>query len=376
MITARLILERLDKNQDLLERREQPSRSFVNQFMKFLYMHHAQVGYTITDINGTSRSVSPGGTGSWHNFVPHLVMGAPGGGIWTPYSSYSVNTNLWAQMLPGELVGIVVGAGSTSPTPGDYRLEDRIPHGRTGKSGTKADFVNGGFETGNLNGWTIGTNDTEWNPVVSSAAWSQKVGSYFCAGRSTGSVTEGSYWYIRQDIDLTNVTHIGFTIGRLSYGASVNRWCRVYIGGNLVYYRDMSGSSEANWPLILNVQDLTGIQTFEVRHYLQSVGMTYDWTGLEGFTTYNMKQLEYGGCEVINQSYANPNGQFTIQRYFTNNSAVPITVNEVGLQSPGCYPADNTPTYAFLMARDVVPGGIALAASEILRVTYVVQITV
>jgi len=83
-------------------------------------------------------------------------------------------------------------------------------------------------------------------------------------------------------------------------------------------------------------------------------------------------QLEYGGCELIGLAFADPNGQFTIRRYFTNNSGGLITVNEVGIYSVG-QPAGSS--YIFLIARDLT-GGVAVAHTELLRVTYVVQITV
>ena len=86
-------------------------------------------------------------------------------------------------------------------------------------------------------------------------------------------------------------------------------------------------------------------------------------------------QLEYGGCELVGITFANPNGQFTIRRYFTNNSGGSITVNEVGIHAVGT-DYDNKYAWAFLIARDIVAGGVAVANTEILRVTYVPQITV
>ena len=84
-------------------------------------------------------------------------------------------------------------------------------------------------------------------------------------------------------------------------------------------------------------------------------------------------QLEYGGCELVDLTFANPNGEFTIRRYFTNLSGGPITVNEVGIHSVG---TDlSTEAWAFLIARDLT-GGVAVADTEILRATYVPQITV
>lgn len=88
-------------------------------------------------------------------------------------------------------------------------------------------------------------------------------------------------------------------------------------------------------------------------------------------------ELEYGGCELIGIAFVNPNGEFTIRRYFTNASGGSITVNEVGIYAVGTYaPTSSFYSNSFLIARDVVAPGVAVADTEILRVTYVPQITV
>lgn len=88
-------------------------------------------------------------------------------------------------------------------------------------------------------------------------------------------------------------------------------------------------------------------------------------------------QLEYGGCELAGIVFADPNGEFTIRRYFTNLSGGGITVQEVGIYAAGThYDAnDGGNSWPFCVARDLT-GGVAVANTEILRVTYVPQITV
>jgi hypothetical protein len=102
---------------------------------------------------------------------------------------------------------------------------------------------------------------------------------------------------------------------------------------------------------------------------------TYLWLG--GYGNYeqgvwqicaNAVRFDYGGCEVVDdESYVNPNGSFTVRRYFTNKSGGSITVNEVGI-------------YALLkelaIARDLVSPGVAVADGETLKVEYTCQITV
>ena len=86
-------------------------------------------------------------------------------------------------------------------------------------------------------------------------------------------------------------------------------------------------------------------------------------------------QLEYGGCELINIAFVAPNGEFTIRRYFTNASGGSITINEIGIYSVGT-DFDTYYAWPFCVARDIVSPGIAVANTELLRVTYVPQITV
>lgn len=85
-------------------------------------------------------------------------------------------------------------------------------------------------------------------------------------------------------------------------------------------------------------------------------------------------ELEYGGCELVGIVFSDPNGEFTIRRYFTNHSGGGITVEEVGIHTVGGNYGDRA-AWAFLIARDLT-GGVAVANTEILRVTYVPQITV
>lgn len=85
-------------------------------------------------------------------------------------------------------------------------------------------------------------------------------------------------------------------------------------------------------------------------------------------------QLLYGGCELYGLTFVNPNGQMSIRRYFTNVLGGAISVQEVGIYSPGKTTVpDNR---IFCIARDVVAPAVTVNNGEILRVTYVPQITV
>lgn len=85
-------------------------------------------------------------------------------------------------------------------------------------------------------------------------------------------------------------------------------------------------------------------------------------------------QLEYGGCEVLEPSFANPNGSMLIRRYFTNDSGGNVTVQECGIYSFGYQ--DTSHIYNYCIARDVVNPAVVVADTEILVATYTVGITV
>jgi len=88
-------------------------------------------------------------------------------------------------------------------------------------------------------------------------------------------------------------------------------------------------------------------------------------------------EMEYGGCELVNIAFADPNGTFDVRRYFTNLSGGAITVEEVGINAAGGHYVSNDwgPVFPFCIARDLT-GGVAVANTELLRVTYTIQITV
>lgn len=228
MLTAKLILERFDRDHHLLERREQPSRSFLLQFIELLYVAHASIvvatPYAMTDITGAARDIDSAcvSNAQARGSKGHLRIGSSGGqsGIWGSAGA-ALNVagqDISDQTIVGELIGIVVGTGVVAVTPADYVLGTRIAHGRA-------------------------------------------------AG-----------------------------------------------------------------------------------------------------------ELEYGGTELVGLVFADPNGEFTIRRYFTNLSGGGITVEEVGIYMIGCN-SNSVDNWPFCGARDLT-GGVAVADTELLRATYVVQITV
>ena len=369
MLTANLILERLNKEGKLLERREQPSRSFVLQLMDLLYLKHAQADRATRDIYNALRTV---------DFNPNFgqinleVASAPGHA-----GCAKVVTNV-DRHLEGQDAGIQVGKGTSAPTPTDYRMADRINHRRSGAAGIPASFANPSFETGDLTGWTSATNGF-MRVVVESAGWGYKDGTYYCALESTPDASvspygqAGHYAQVSQSIDLTNVTHIRFQLRGQGTWASSFAF-EVWVDGRPVYRIELADGTDYPNQLV-DVSAFTGIHTITFKCTATAAFYAADhgaW--IDNIETLNIVELEYGGCEIVNLTFSDPNGQFTIRRYFTNSSSASITVNEVGIQA--MEQDTGSSGRAFLIARDVVSPGIAVGPGEILRVTYVPQITV
>ena len=82
-------------------------------------------------------------------------------------------------------------------------------------------------------------------------------------------------------------------------------------------------------------------------------------------------QLSHGLQVISSLSVSDPNASFTVRRDFTNSSGASITVNEVGLYGH-CQNAESI-TSVFLMLRDIIAGGQAVADGSTLRVTYTIQ---
>ncbi|GAI19419.1 unnamed protein product, partial [marine sediment metagenome] len=142
MLTAKLILERLDRDGRLLERREQLSKSFTKGFLELLYLAHAQITagapYNMTDIYGNARTVDSQAISAARQFKENLRIGAPAG-IAHVFCLVGNELDSASEFLKGEMeaskIGIQVGRGDTAVTPTDTKLENRIYHGRQGIDG-------------------------------------------------------------------------------------------------------------------------------------------------------------------------------------------------------------------------------------------------
>jgi hypothetical protein len=120
-LTTTLTLEKRDQNGFILDRREQPSRSWLKNYINMMYVlsgYGVNTIAAVTDIGGTSRAF-----GASKNSYLHI--GSPAG--YTTLYPFVGGSN----MVLGENMGVVVGSGSTAVTPTDSKLETQILHGET-----------------------------------------------------------------------------------------------------------------------------------------------------------------------------------------------------------------------------------------------------
>lgn len=397
MLTAKLILERLDKEGRLLERREQPSRSFVQNFINLLYCAHAQITssapYPMTDIDGNARDID--GQSSSHYGKANLKVGSSPGtsGVYNSpgfYSSGSPYTGpLHLNTIVGEKIGIQVGRGTTAVTPTDTKLEGRIWHGSKGIDASPVLYT----------GYNIGDDEDGHHKIYPDYQEGQsfmvhvplhitsvklKVFRIGSPGNMTVAIQKADVDGEPDGTDLgtkdVNCDAISDTspgewvTWTFASSIAIEPWttyCIVVRGGvntsNCLNWRN-DGSSPTYQ---------RGMLVYSSNAGASWASATYDDYMFEvwGQVEAGEEQIEYGGCELLSIAFADPNGQFTIRRYFTNNSGGSITVNEVGIYSVGTDSWNTHSSWAFLIARDPT-GGIAVADTEILRVTYVPQITV
>jgi len=421
MLTAKLVLERLNERGKLLERREQQSRSFTRGLIDLLYTMHSQVPvagpYTIESTDMADRLVDVTLTGklAGRGVSGHLRIGAPAGqgSVITEQAPTSSATAGQCGPAPrvsllGNDLGIIVGIDNTAVTPDDRRLGQRIGHGRRPADGGAVMFEN--YADGEDTSYDIDS-ATKWvaqefTPAVShriTSVWVKiyKAGApgdltvsirpcdsttntidFFPHATSvlaTGTIAEGDIPAASPGA-LTQcvfATPVDLYAGHRYY---INLDCPGSVGANNVYWRyDAGGATYAR------AFDSYASSVFGRRYYSADSGVS--WTvasnSVHMFQEWGQSigEFEYGGCDLSNINFVDPDGEFTIRRYLENHCGGAITVNEVGIAAGGTWhfgAAGTNYNYAdtFLIARDIVGGGIAVADGELLRVTYVPQITV
>jgi hypothetical protein len=312
-----LVVERFNRRGNLIEVRRQLSQSYTTDFIRLLYTQQAQAA--------TYNSPA----------AVNLGLASPPGRVVYLYGH-------------GCNYGIVVGRGTTPPSPSDVALEYPIGHGRTYVASLQPKLINPSFETGDFTGWATS------NP---------------------GSIVEGGfpgsggkyYWYtgvgvatrwISQSLDFTNVT--GIKLAYYLYAAALPATLSLLYNGT-TFFSDTLGSGGINRQIIVPVST-SGTKTLKIQVVTAGGGAYMQCDSIEVYGT----QLEYGGSECTFPTFSGPNGEMTLRRYLYNRSGSSITINEVGLVAlPGR-----------LILRDIVSPGIVLADGETLRVVYAAQIIV
>ncbi|MBA7552362.1 hypothetical protein ES705_44923 [subsurface metagenome] len=395
MLTAKLILERLDKEGRLLERREQRSKSFTKGFLELLYVAHAQLTdgapYSMTDIDGFARDIDSRSHTTARFAKGTLKIGSSGGdgGVFVPTPSTTATFRPEKGVLSGHKIGIQVGRGNTAVTPTDTKLENKIHHGRQGVDGAPVLYT--GYNTGDDEDGHHGIypdyqEGQSFQVPVSLHITSVKLKVYRTGspGDMTVAIQKGDVDGKPDGVDLGTKDVNCDAIAAASPGEwvtwafaasiAVEPWityCIVVRGG-------VDAGNELNW------RNDGSDPTYLRGNLLYSSNAGVSWTTLPaddymfevwGQVEAGDEQIEYGGCELVGITFVNPDGEFTIRRYFTNASGALITVEEVGMYAGGTLYGTVPGAWAFLIARDLT-GGVAVAGGEILRVTYVPQITV
>ena len=401
MLTAKLLLERLDKEGRLLEKREQRSKCFTKSFIELLYIAHAQIEsgapYTMTDIRGMDAcdidseitALDVGNRGC----KPTLAIGSPPGSSQSIFGGGHYGDNLQASMLQsilmGEHLGIQLGGGATAVTPLDHFLETRFGHGIR-----PADGGNVTFESYKVN------DDTAWS----------NLNTDYWAGQSFRAQHHHKLYSVK-----LKLYRVG-TPGIVTVDIHAGRWTDDEISpiGSALVTQTFDGDTltvdtggewrEITFPsqieivpgmdyVIVIYAAATGLRwlydTSSSEYYrgtrIESTNGGGAWSTKNGddfmFEEIGRSsgELHYGGCELDDLTISDPDGEFTIRRYLKNKSGESREVNEVGIYAAGHDCRGTTESgniFVFLIAHDVLVSPITVAATELLRATYVPQITV
>lgn len=409
-----ITLNLYDRYGRLKSRKIQPMRSFTLGLMELFY---CASGHFIASSPSYARDVDfvnkrvvfpnfPTGSTGYSLTMTSGRLSAGGGLSAHPDASYSTGYSGYPQWsticLSGQDIGIVIGNGTTAVTPADRRLEKKFGHGVRGPDGspvvmfayTGSDSQNqtigsattfGGmlfipdrtfqctsaevkiYKSGSPGNCTViirGVDDVDFVPNYGRVDTDILTGTILEAsipGASPGSLVAASFGTVR---DLY-AGHYYSLIASTPVATCYWRYETSLTTGASVGYRSFNGQYY-NYPVRLNTSNggtswgSNSGQAAGCRVLGQSLG-----------------EFEYGGCFLDSYLVSNPNAEFVVRRQFRNNCGSSLTVNEVGLQTPQTAYASGRPfNWSTLIARDIIGGGQVVADTEVLEITYTVQITV
>ena len=378
MLTAQLDVSKFGKDGELCFR--QPARSFLQNFISLLYTAFAQVDYGIPDIDGIGRTVR--GSGYIYDYRGVNLAVTPSG--------------KGKVLVPNECIGVQVGASDAAVTPTDIDLGSRIHH--VDRMPETANVVMDALQyPGATTFYYIYTD--RWAAAPFRVPWAFNlytcklrafrgtdvsdrtltVGLRKCdgSGRPTGAdlilgtvdgailqglpeASPGTLLEVTFDSPYIVRPHTHYAlVARLDGGSTTNsvRWIRSNVS-NIYLHKERtsrlatSSDSGASWTLDTNYN-----QFFYQLLGRRPVGLCYHGTVVR---------------ELISSA---PNIQFTIEAFFSNYCGSPVTVREMGIYANGNI-NDSYEAKSFLIARDVLSTTVTVADGEVLRVRYVVQITV
>jgi hypothetical protein len=379
MMRGLIEIDRFGKNG--VEHRSQLCRSFNRNFISMLYSAFAQVNYTLTDIDGISR------TCEIDRDRPLLGVTQPA--LHLPFTGQ-------------EMLGVQVGGSDVVTSPLDSDLGSRIPHADaapesinitmegvrfTGMTSTRSIYsaywalqtfhvpwpVNAYtvrlycYRAGDLSARTLTVSirktDGSWNPTGADLASGTAPGAQL-QGITTD--TNGQWFEVTMISPYVLRPYTRYCIiVRLDGGDSSNslRWQYGGSGSSSGYrlYRygtDCTGSSSnsgASWSLS---------DSYHQSQYFLVMGRHP--IGLCHYPT---------TVRTISFPAPPPDMQFTIERLFHNFSGSAITLRETGLYASAPTSASYE-NFVYLIARDVLTAPITVNNNELLKVSYAVQISV
>lgn len=378
MLTADIILERFNNKGRRMQRRRQPSRSWTRNFLGMLYVAHAHLAggepYSQLDIYGNDRQMDMEERG-----VPLLVASPGGLSAVTSLTDWDEDAN-----ISGDLVGIQVGEGTTPVTPADYALESRIPHSEhvPDVANLRGEYYLTQVTPGEREFYGTSWYALEFQPVWPHELWRLRL-KFYREG-SPGTVTVS----IRSSLtgaDLATETLDGdlLTTDPAGEWKDIDFSTKLPLSAWTTYYVIMRATGGDVTNSIHVICDEDEVYDGGRNHYSTNSGV--NWTSHQGsgyaycclFEEFGRnldKGILYGGCEIYGLSFTHPDGEFRIRRNFHNVSGSSWTINEVGIYAFGTHTSEQG--WSYLIARDIVSPSVVVADGEVLRVTYVPQITV
>jgi len=381
MLTAQLEIDKFGRNG--VESRRQPARSFVKNFINFLYTAFAQANYDMTDIDGFTRNVK---------YLPGELTGA---------NLAIVPPSGNRPSVPIECIGIQVGSSDTAVTPLDYDLGERVHHVDRTPETTNA--VMEAFQWSK----TIGSSSvygSNWKAAPFFVPWAVNV--YSCKLRVVRSGTLTAKGPLTVGLRRCGVD--GKPTGSDLISGSVDgttlQGLPTALPGTLL---EVTFDSQyvvrpyTKYALVMRLPNGDGSNYVSVTHSNESynrpqhkrglcagLSSTDGGTSWSSFLNYNQIYFQvlgrrpnglcYHGTmlrELIKPVSPPPDMEFTIEALFSNYCGTGVTVKEIGIYATGSTDT-NFEAFSFLVARDVLTSPITVAANEILRVRYIVQITV